>query len=248
MKLEDPELSALVDAYREAQRPADARRKRMRTRLGRATVQRPAWQVYGMTAALAAAALLVIWLGARLVGGERQRRTDTTMPAQAPHDALRQRDSGNASSRKASAPAADSTHRASSTMQADTGPALPPPKRIEPRPTPQPSEPSPSPVARTTGSQVRDDAAEDEPSDEVALIVRAEAALRADQPERALRLLQLHERRHPGASTSEERLALRILALCALGRVEEGRGLRHSFLRQFTGSAYRSRIERACPR
>ena len=96
MKLEDPELGALVDAYRDTQRPGEGRRRQMRARLERATVRRPAWQVYGMTAVLAAAALLVIWLGARMFDGTPQERADATMPAQAPHESTPQPDDGRA--------------------------------------------------------------------------------------------------------------------------------------------------------
>ena len=241
MKLEDPELAALVDAYRDARRPSDAARRQMRARLGRTTTPRPAWQVYGVTAALAAAALLVIWLGARVSGDGRHERNDGTAPAQAPHEATPPRDDGHASLR-------DNTTRASQTVdepepEAPTVeariPELPPPREIEPRPTPPTPKPdAPPPIAPDT----------DTPDDELTLIVQAEAALRVDQPERALRLLQLHQRRHPDANTKEERLALRVLALCALGRLEEGRGLRHTFLQQYERSAYRTRIESACPR
>ena len=234
MKLDDPELAELVDAYRETQRPGDGRRRQMRARLERSTVRRPAWQVYGMTAVLAAAALLVIWLGARLIVGTPQQRADATMPAQAPRESTPQHDDGRAKAREPQSRAV-----ANPPPEPEPTPELPPPREIEPRSAaPEPTRPPPVPEAD----------AETAPEDELTLIVQAEAALRADQPERALRLLQLHERRHPDADTGEERLALRVLALCALGRVEEGRGLRHSFLQQYDRSAYRTRIENACPR
>lgn len=231
MKLEDPELAALVDAYRETQRPNDERRRQMRARLQRATVRRPAWQVYGMTALVAAAALLVIWLGARAFDGTPQQRADATMPAQAPHESAPPSNDG-----RVSPPQERTSETTTPPPEPVPTPELPPAREIEPRSSPtEPTRPPPAPDAEVA-------------NDELTLIVQAEAALRADQPERALRLLQLHERRHPDASTGEERLALRILALCALGRLEEGRGLRHSFLKQFSGSAYRRRIESACPR
>lgn len=233
MKLEDPELADLVDAYRETRRPDEGRRRQMRARLQRATVRRPAWQVYGMTALVAAAALLVIWLGARVFDGTPQERADATMPAQAPHGSAPRSNDGRVSPR----PTQERTSEATSPPpEPESAPELPPPRKVEPRSAhPEPTQPPPTPDTEAA-------------NDELALIVQAEAALRADQPERALRLLQLHERRHPDANTGEERLALRILALCALGRLEEGRGLRHSFLQKFSRSAYRSRIESACPR
>jgi len=233
VKLEDPELAALVDGYRETQRPSERRRRKMRDRLEQTTARRPAWQVYGMTAALAAAALLVIWLGARLFDGNRQERADASVPVQAPRESAPQRDGGRAEPRKAGGQA-----KVVKAPQPEPAPQLPAPRKIEPRAAP-PKAPSPPPTIPTT---------ETKPDDELALIVKAEAALRANHPERVLRLLQTHERRHPSASTSEERSALRILALCKLGRIEEGRGLRHSFLEQYAASAYRSRIESACPR
>lgn len=234
MKLEDPELADLVEAYRETQRPNDGRRRQMRARLQRATVRRPAWQVYGMTALVAAAALLVIWLGARAFDGTPQERADATMPAQAPHESAPQSNDG-----RVSPPQERTSETTTPPPEPVPTPELPPAREIEPRSShPEPTRPPTVPSADTKAA----------PDDELTLIVQAEAALRGDQPERALRLLQLHERRHPDANTGEERLALRILALCALGRLEEGRGLRHSFLQMFSRSAYRSRIESACPR
>lgn len=237
MKLEDPELADLVDAYRETQRPNEGRRRQMRARLRRATVRRPAWHVYGMTALVAAAALLVIWLGARLFDGTPQQRADAATPAQAPHDSHPQLDDRHADAREP-----QPTIVPTAAPEVEPGPALPPPKKMEPRPS-APKPTSAPPVPTDTDAPPEEDGL-----DELRLIAQANRALQADQPERTLRLLQLHERRYPDARTSEERLALRILALCALGRLEEGRGLRHSFLRQFSRSAYRSRIEGACPR
>jgi len=85
------------------------------------------------------------------------------------------------------------------------------------------------------------------PIDDLALIESAEAALRGGEPERALELLRRHEERFPRAPTAEERQALRVLALCAAGRQVEGRGARWAFLREHPRSAYRERIEKACP-
>ena len=106
--------------------------------------------------------------------------------------------------------------------------------RSAPPATPAKLEPQPAPEA-------------DAAIDELALVEAAEAALRADAPVRALELLRRHEQRFPSAPTAEEREALRVLALCAAGREAEGRGARWVFLREHPRSAYRERIEKACP-
>lgn len=58
-------------------------------------------------------------------------------------------------------------------------------------------------------------------AEEVALLSRAEAELHRGRPARTLELLGEHERRFANAALIEERMATRVQALCALGRVSE---------------------------
>jgi hypothetical protein len=58
-------------------------------------------------------------------------------------------------------------------------------------------------------------------AEEVAIIARAEAALRGGRPAVALEVLNEHERKFGNGLLSEERIAARAQALCALGRGAE---------------------------
>jgi len=58
-------------------------------------------------------------------------------------------------------------------------------------------------------------------AEEVAIIARAEAALRSGRPAVALDVLNEHERKFGNGLLAEERIAARAQALCALGRTAE---------------------------
>jgi len=58
-------------------------------------------------------------------------------------------------------------------------------------------------------------------AEEVALLARAESALHNGNPSVALQVLNEHERRFRNGQLTEERIAARIQALCALGRATE---------------------------
>lgn len=58
-------------------------------------------------------------------------------------------------------------------------------------------------------------------AEEVAIIARAEAALRGGRPAVALEALNEHERKFGNGLLAEERIAARAQALCALGRTSE---------------------------
>jgi len=58
-------------------------------------------------------------------------------------------------------------------------------------------------------------------AEEVAIIARAEAALRSGRPAVALEVLNEHERKFGNGLLAEERIAARAQALCALGRTAE---------------------------
>lgn len=63
--------------------------------------------------------------------------------------------------------------------------------------------------------------AKDKLAEEVALLARAEKALRGGNPSLALDVLNEHERKFGKGILAEERIATRIQALCALGRQTE---------------------------
>ena len=71
--------------------------------------------------------------------------------------------------------------------------------------------------ARTSASHH----ARDSLSEEVAILSRAETDLHSGKPAEALKLLNEHERKFGNGLLTEERIAARVQALCALGRTAE---------------------------
>ncbi|HTU60672.1 MAG TPA: hypothetical protein VMF89_19605 [Polyangiales bacterium] len=86
---------------------------------------------------------------------------------------------------------------------------LPAPTRLAPSPEPKASVKSPN--------------AEDRLAIEVELLSHATRALRAGNANAALEALDQHQRRFPKGKLRQERRIAKARALCALGRVEEGR-------------------------
>jgi len=82
--------------------------------------------------------------------------------------------------------------------------------------------------------------------DEARSILRAKRALDDGHPTAALVELEAHERVYPHGTLSEERDALRVLALCAVGRKVEGVEERARFLRTQPLSVYAARVQAAC--
>lgn len=80
---------------------------------------------------------------------------------------------------------------------------------------------------------------------ELALLQRAERALRAGEAELALSFVSELEQRYPASPFREERGAARIMAECALGR--PGAGERAAiFLRERPASVYSDRVRQKC--
>jgi hypothetical protein len=141
--------------------------------------------------------------------------------------------------------------------------ALPPAKShrvlpvVEAIPTPvdareaQPTPPIPAPAhsswgapGASAGSVAIPTPNDAQLSAELELLTAAQSALRASQPQEALRQLDAHQRRFgPSARLTEEVAAARIGALCALGRKEEARAV-HARLPE--GSVFFSRLGHAC--
>lgn len=81
---------------------------------------------------------------------------------------------------------------------------------------------------------------------EMALLQEAQAALRSGQPAAALRLLERHAQDFAAGSMTEERQALRVLALCAAGEVARGADEAAVFLGAHPRSTYAARVAAAC--
>ena len=81
---------------------------------------------------------------------------------------------------------------------------------------------------------------------EVALVTRAKRALDDGDPEAALGHLAAHGREFPDGQLTVERAGYRCAALCALGRVAQGRGEGRLFLDQHGSSSVAARVAAAC--
>jgi hypothetical protein len=83
-------------------------------------------------------------------------------------------------------------------------------------------------------------------SDEIAILSRAETELHGGRPESALKALDEHERRFPNGVLTEERIAARSQALCALGRTAEADAQLARLARISPHSAHEERARQAC--
>jgi hypothetical protein len=93
---------------------------------------------------------------------------------------------------------------------------------------PPPPKPPPSVVAETM------------------LIMEAQEALDAGTPEQALDAIDRHAERYPEGVLAARREAERIAALCALGRGDEARAARNSFLERHPDAGEAERVRAAC--
>lgn len=74
-------------------------------------------------------------------------------------------------------------------------------------------------------------------------LLREARQLATSQPARALELCEVHRRTYPTGVLSEERAAIEIEALVALGRRDEAARRAEAFLRRHPTSAHRARID-----
>ena len=81
---------------------------------------------------------------------------------------------------------------------------------------------------------------------EVALMRDAQVALRAGNAPRALRLVDEHAQRYPFGALAEEREALRVFALCDLGRTAEAGAEATIFLSAHPQSPIADRVRSSC--
>lgn len=78
------------------------------------------------------------------------------------------------------------------------------------------------------------------------LIASAKRALEQGNPDKALSVLATHEERFPNGLLTEERAALRVLALCERGDVDQARREQGRFLDKWPRSPHANRIRSAC--
>jgi len=106
---------------------------------------------------------------------------------------------------------------------------------VEPAPPPSSKSPAESP-----------EVADDSLAHEISLLRAARAALEGGDPEEALALLHRHARLWPHGVLAEERLATRVLALCALGRLAEARITAHQLESVAPHSPHLARVHASC--
>jgi hypothetical protein len=82
--------------------------------------------------------------------------------------------------------------------------------------------------------------------DELRLVRRAWSALRDHQGDAALAALDEHAARFPDGELAPERLAARAVALCEIGRADEGARAAAAFLAAHPRSPHASRVRGAC--
>jgi RNA polymerase sigma-70 factor (ECF subfamily) len=146
--------------------------------------------------------------------------------------------------RAASAPAARRTDQPD---PATSPPSAAPEEAGTPREAPSRGNRSrPALAPRAVGAQASRSEPGPDVAGEITLLGEAQRALANGQAERALQLLDRHAREFPRGSLTEERAAARIIALCALGRVEAARVETAAFVRQSPGSPLVDRVRAAC--
>jgi hypothetical protein len=114
---------------------------------------------------------------------------------------------------------------------------LPAPRARKPGATARPQlEPQPDPTPLVGRG----------PNEELALLARAERAVRADNSALALVLIDELDARFPSSGLLEERRALELLAHC-VARASDARQRAERFLRQHPRTVYAERIAALCP-
>jgi len=103
---------------------------------------------------------------------------------------------------------------------------------------------APPPAAPVTPPPVAE--AVDSLAEEVRLLRDAHAALDREEPARALVSLDAHASRFPRGTLYEERLATRVLALCALGRIDAARLAAQELERAAPRSPHLGRVRASC--
>ncbi len=89
-------------------------------------------------------------------------------------------------------------------------------------------------------------AADDALAREIAALRSARAALDRDQPALALRILARHERQHGPGALQQERLATRVLALCALDRTQQAEASARELQSVAPAAPYLARLRTSC--
>jgi hypothetical protein len=107
-------------------------------------------------------------------------------------------------------------------------------------------EPVPPPARELAASRPAAPAPASSLAEETGMMERARRELAAGQASLALLSLEEHARRFPSAALGEEREALRVFALCALGRVEDAKRSAAAFVGASPRSPLIPRLRSSC--
>lgn len=252
----DADALAMLRAYRAEERiPAEVH-ERVWSRV-RADVEAPRgqWLRYGaVVGGLAAAALAMLWLGGQVLRGEPRAPASQagyereggapqgvveppSRPSASPSP-IREGETPAAIPGQAerATPGAAPAERERAPLGAATTSETTPSRGSAARRAPQDDRP-PSPPTPAPGSTL---------AEESRLLKQARSALVDAQPEQALARLAEHARRFPAGVLTEEREALRAVALCEAGREADGDAAAQAFLREHPQAALAERVRSAC--
>jgi hypothetical protein len=125
-----------------------------------------------------------------------------------------------------------------------------PPVAPQPVPVSAPAVVTPAPVATAEHPSEARGRARVSPLDplaaELTLLQSAKQAWREGRPQAALELAQKHAQLYPRSQLASERDALKVFALCGLGRTSDARDLGASLLAREPASPFRASIEQSC--
>ncbi len=272
--MSDPwsDLESLTAAYRQAHAPTPRRRRAIvEAVVARAAAEdrrRTRTQWGAVVLAVAAAVVVALLLG-RLLAADGMRAAVRETPSGAPYSA-EGADGAAVVPRSVGAHAVPSIGRGTGDVAVSPAPSvaddevrgttttdwgaspwasagLVPPSPSERRSQARsPTAAAPDPSTASGASDHRPAAPTPGDLESLRLLRQAEHQL-AHDPAACLRTLAQHERRFPGSELALEREALTVIALCGLGRVEQGRRRQAQFLTAHGDTAYAGRVRRACP-
>jgi hypothetical protein len=142
------------------------------------------------------------------------------------------------------------THAAAARHTADVSMvSSPPPVEVAPAPitVSESANTPPLPQDRPTEAPLRPRIAPQDPlAAELTLLHAAKQAWQDGKPQMALDLAQKHAQLYPRSQLASERDALKVFALCGLGRTSDARDLASSLLSRAPGSPFRASLEQSC--
>jgi hypothetical protein len=188
----------------------------------------------GKTGIVVGVALLGLGFG----GGYLAHSRDVDPPPPLPTPALSPAEAGALDVTLGEAPETIADEPAAAVMKAaDPAPVVT--RNAVPRAKRPKAIPTPEPIARERG------AAEEQSSEQLTLLQRAERAVRAENPALALALVTEHAERYPRSVLIEERQAIELMAHCEAGTVDASERARR-FLQEHPKSVYATRVRELC--